>query len=313
MSQASRSDCLLEISQELTRFQFDLRGLFRCPVCLRDYDISSEEITEEHIVPDAQGGRVTTFLCKTCNSTFGSIQTRWLSDWIDLNEGGAPFHTDPKKQRAKLTANGRTLNGSLQIGGDGAVEFYIDRNRSNPNDYEAYLREPKPPEIQIATSMPVFANEDPLQVGFLTAAYGLWFKSFGYSFILQSNLNLIREQILNPDRVVIDWNYLIEIPAREIRNPSIGLMRFDKEYFPIAVIYDHIVLLPTARKLHPRTTKADRISKKLLSLGVAIFPRYQHLCVGPAVLICDGQAIIQPDLISNPTISPQYIRTDGWP
>ena len=96
---STRSQYLLEISQELTRFNIDWQGKFRCPTCLKDYPLDSKEITEEHIVPDSQGGRVTTFLCGPCNSFFGHKQTRWLSDWIDLVEGGAPFHRDPKKQK----------------------------------------------------------------------------------------------------------------------------------------------------------------------------------------------------------------------
>ena len=314
-----KNTVLKEISQELARFDERLLGLFRCPACLRDLPIgnfrSSDEdhsFNEEHIIPDSVGGKQTTFLCKRCNSTFGHKQTKWLVEWIELNEGGAPFPIDPKKQKAKIIANGRRLNGSARLGGDGALEFFADRNRSNPVDYDAHWSEPKSSEINIEFSMPVFLNEEKLRVGYLTAAYGLWFKNFGYSFILQSSLNTVREQILNPDMNIMDWNYLIEIPAREIKMPSIGIMRFDEDYFPIAVIYDHIVLLPSAQKLHPSNTSAGKISKKLVSFGAEIAPRFQHQCVGPAVLICDGKALIKPDMIANPTIPPQQILIDGW-
>lgn len=311
---------LYEVSQELARFDAKLLGLFRCPVCLRDLPIGNfgssdadNAINEEHIIPDSVGGKQTTFLCKRCNSTFGHRQTKWLVEWIELTEGGAPFPIDPKKQKARISANGRKLNGSMHLGEDGALEFCSDRKRSNPVDFEAHWSEPKPSEIKIEFSMPVFSNEESLRVGYLTAAYGLWFKNFGYSFILQSSLDTVRRQILDPGENIMDWNFLIEIPAREIREPSIGLMRFDEDYFPIAVIYDHIVLLPSAQKLHPPSMSAEKISKKLMSLGDEIAPRFQHRCVGPAVMICDGQVIIQPDMIANPTIPPQHIRVDGWP
>lgn len=312
MSQDSSLHFLLEISQELARFQFDLLGKFRCPVCFEDHIIASREISEEHVIPISQGGKVTTFLCKPCNSTFGSKQTRWLSDWIDLNEGGAPFHIDPKKQGAKCTANGRTVNGSLKVADDGVLEFWDDRNRSNPKDYDAHWKGPKPSEIKITYNVPLLRNEASLEVGFLTAAYGLWFKNFGYSFVLQSNLDIVRKQILNPDDRVMDWNFVIEVSAREIIAPSIGIMRFDEDYFPIAVIYDHIVLLPSAKKLHPKSTDSALIFKKELKIEEVIAPRYQHRCVGPAILICDGQEIIRPDLIAKTTIPPQYVKVDIW-
>jgi hypothetical protein len=316
----TKNKFLYEISQELARFDAKLLGSFRCPACLRDLPVDSfgstdaeNAISEEHIVPAAVGGQQTTFLCTRCNSTFGHKQTNWLVEWITLNEGGAPFPKDPKKQKARIVANGRKLNGLMRLGEDGAIEFYSDRKRSNPADFDAHWREPKPSEVKIEFSMPAFANEKSLQVGYLTAAYGLWFKNFGYSFVLQSILDIVREQILNPDEYILDWNFLIETPAREITEPGIGLMRFDEDYFPVAVIYDHIVLLPSAQKLHPPSMPAEKISKKLMSLGEKIAPRFQHRCVGPAVMICDGQIIIQPDMIANATLPPQHIWVDGWP
>jgi HNH endonuclease len=307
-----KSASLLEISQELTRFKYELRGLFRCPTCLCDYPIDSKEITEEHIIPDSSGGKMTTFLCKRCNSSFGHRQTRWLSDWIELSESNTPFHIDPKKQRAQLTANGRKLNGALKIAEDGAIEFYTDKRRSNPVDFEAHWSGPKPPEISITTQLPVFNNENSLRAGFLTAAYGLWFKNFGYSFVLQSSLNIIRQQILNPDVDIMNWNYLIETPAREIVNPCIGLMRFGADYFPIALIYDHLVIFPSPKRPHPSSTSSSQMSKKIMSFTDEIASRYQHRCVGPAVLICDGQEVVNPDLIPNATIPPQYSWVDRW-
>jgi len=220
---------------------------------------------------------------------------------------------DPKKQRAKLSASGRELNGSMRLGEDGAFEFYSDRKRSNPVEFDAHWSGPKPSGIKIEFSTPVFSNEESLRVGYLTAAYGLWFKNFGYSFVLQSTLEIVRRQILSPDENIMSWNFLIEIPSREIENPSIGLMRFGGDYFPIAVIYDHIVLLPSAQKLHPPSMSAEKITKKLMSFGEEIAPRFQHRCPGPAVLICDGQVIMQPDMIANATIPPQHIWVDGWP
>ncbi|VAW23829.1 hypothetical protein MNBD_ALPHA12-1267 [hydrothermal vent metagenome] len=303
---------LLEISQELTRFEYEFRGMFRCPTCLGNYVLDSKQITEEHIIPKSIGGKVTTFLCKECNSKFGNKQTRWLSEWIELNKGDAPFHIDPKKQDAKITADGRTLNGSLRLAEDGAIEFNSDKNRSNPVDYEAFWTGPKHSEITVTFKTSVFANEGSLSVGFLTAAYGLWFKNFGYSFVLQSAMDIVRQQIMNPWQNLMSWNYLIETPLKEIKDPCIGLMRFGSDYFPIASIYDHLVILPSAKREHPQTSATNQIATKFMNFGEEIAARYQHRCVGPAMLICDGQDIIIPDLIPNPTIPPQYCRFDVW-
>lgn len=316
----NREKFLLEISQELGRFDRRLLGLFRCPTCLKDFPIDNHDgtkknksITEEHIIPDSVGGKQTTFLCKDCNSTFGHKQTKWLADWIELNEGGAPFHLDPKKQKAKITTNGTTLNGNMHLAEDGAIEFYSDPKRTNPKHLEAYLNSPRPSQLEINYSMPVFDNEHSLEVGFLTAAYGLWFKHFGYSFILQSCMDIVREQILNPNEIRMKWKFVLPSPSREIEKPQLGLMRFDREYYPFALIYDCIVIMPSAKKMHPPNTPPEKISKKIISLLENVNPRFQHRCVGPAVLICDHQTIVEPDMIATTTVPSQYIWMDGWP
>lgn len=315
----NKSASLLELSQELARFNYDLQGKFRCPTCLRDLSITNDSfvheddiITEEHIIPKSVGGKVTTFLCKKCNSTFGAKQTKWFADWIELNEGKAPFSPNPKKQKASLTSNGITINGSLSLSNDGAIEFISDRKRSNPKHYDKYWSSPKPSEINISHNMPVFKNEGALRAGFLTAAYGLWFKSFGYSWVLQKALDDVRRQILNPEEDIITWNYLIETSVCAIETPSVGLVKIGDQIFPYAHVYDHLVLFPSAQNAHPQATPANEISYKLINMEPKINKRFQHRCVGPSSLVCDGCKIISPDVFSTTTVPTEEIQWSCW-
>jgi hypothetical protein len=311
-----RSASLLELSQELARFSYELRGKFRCPTCLRDFTCNSPStedglITEEHIIPKSAGGTLSTFLCKGCNSSFGAKQTRWLGDWINHNKGKAPFPINPKKQKARATANGLTVNGSLRLAEDGAIEFISDRTRSDPKQYDQ-LWASRFPEISVSFSAPVFRNESALRVGYLTAAYILWFKHFGYSWILQRTLDPVRAQILHPEQDIIRWNYLIEADSREIKSPSVGLIKFRDQIFPFAHIYDHLVLLPSAKELHPRTTPHTEIFRKWMNLEPIIEPRFRNRCVGPSSLTCDGCEIISPDFFSTTTIPIEPILINAW-
>lgn len=305
-----RSTSLRELSRELARFSDDLRGMFRCPTCLRDFPVdgnsrSSEHdrITEEHIIPKSVGGKLTTFLCKACNSIFGAKQTRWLGEWIELSEGNAPFPLNPKKQRASLTANGLVMNGFTRLAEDGGIEFVSDRKRSNPKHHDELWNAPKPAEIRVSLSMPVFQNEHALRVGYLTAAYCLWFKSFGYSWVLQSALDGVRAQILDPEQNIVAWEYLIEVDAREIERPSVGLIKFDADFFPFALIYDHIVLLPSADRLRPRDG-ARKVATKFMHMEPIVEQRFRHRCIGPASLSCGNRAIISPDLFRQRPLPP---------
>ena len=313
-----RSTSLVELSQELARFSYDLRGVFRCPTCLRDFAVNDnllleehDRITEEHIMPQSVGGRLTTFLCKKCNSFFGANQTKWLGEWIELNEGGAPFPTDPKRQKASLKANELVIGGSLSLAEDGAIEFLSDRKRSNPRHYDELGRTPRLPEISVSFSMPVFQNEHALSVGFLTAAYCLWFKSFGYSWVLQRALDRVRAQILNPEQKILPWNYMMEMDTREIKAPTVGLIKFDDCIFPFALIYDHIVLLPSAKDAYPKAA-TSKISVKTMHMEPILEQRFRHRCVGPSSLVCDGREIISPDFFQTTTLPIEVIRQTVW-
>lgn len=45
-----------------------------CPLCLREFgeDDIERNLTEEHVIPDSAGGRITTLTCRPCNSECGS-------------------------------------------------------------------------------------------------------------------------------------------------------------------------------------------------------------------------------------------------
>lgn len=299
----------------MCRFDLSFRGVILCPTCLRRLPIDPKEvtsdkdkITEEHIIPESVGGKVTSFLCKKCNSHFGQNQTRWLSEFIQLNEGGILFPLDPKKQKAGLHADGLRIGGHLRLASDGAIEFVDDRSRTNPADYDKFWSSPNPPEITISYKMEVFNNENSLRVGYLTAAYCLWFKHFGYSWALQSHLNDVRTQILYPERNIITWNYLIDVNTREIANPSLGMAKFRDQIFPFAHIYDHLVLLPSALARHPCNVSHSEIVIKNMVLEPEIGPRCRHRCVGPSSFVCDGQEIIKPDMFAETTVPIESIQ-----
>ncbi len=312
-----RARSLRELSEDLARFDERMTGTFRCPVCLKEILLERNElshdddvVSEEHIIPISVGGKITSFLCTTCNSRFGQQQTRWLSEYIAIREGGGLFHPDPRRQRASASANGYKISGALRRGPAGAIEFIADQKRSSPQDYRAFRQCPIE-TLTISHRMEVFANEHSLNVGFLTAAYVIWFKSFGYSWVLQGSLGDVRRQICNPRETILPWNFLMEAryPSRD---PSVGLAKFGNEFFPVAFIYDHIVVLPNPRLAHPPTTPANEIKVGVFEIAPSIHERYQHRCIGPAELVCDGQSTINPGVSERSTATTVKIDVVCW-
>jgi hypothetical protein len=78
---ASRSDGWLrrkrkfdEMSSDLSEVLAGKAAKILCPLCLREFgeDDIEHNLTEEHVIPDSAGGRITTLTCRPCNSECGS-------------------------------------------------------------------------------------------------------------------------------------------------------------------------------------------------------------------------------------------------
>jgi hypothetical protein len=54
------------------------------------------------------------------------------------------------------------------------------------------------------------------------------------------------------------------------------------------------------------------MSRKVVRFSDKIAQTDQHRCVGPALLICDGPEIVNPDLIPNATLPLQHSWVDRW-
>lgn len=311
-----KSTALLELSQELCRFNLDFFGKIVCPTCLKNLELSRpSEISEEHIFPDSVGGKLTTILCKPCNSMFGSKQTRWLGEYVELYHAKTSFHPDEKKQSRRVKINGIDLGGTWRESADGSLNLFIDRKRTSPENYTAFATHTPEPKIQIEFNIPLLQNENLVRVGFLTSAYGLWFKNFGYSWVFQSAMEIVRKQIQFPDQEIMNWNYLIDLGDYEAKEPWIGLAKFNKTVFPCAAIFDHLVLLPSSTQIHPEETHRKDIYIKQMRLQPLLPERLQHRCVGPTLLRFDEHLVIFPDMMPKPTIpfNLNQLYSDGRP
>ena len=62
-------------ASDLARFAPTLAGCFGCPLCYKTIEWTpalKEVVAEEHIIPHALGGRITTLTCRKCNNDNGS-------------------------------------------------------------------------------------------------------------------------------------------------------------------------------------------------------------------------------------------------
>jgi hypothetical protein len=248
---SKRTKKLLEqFAVAATTFYPDLTKRFICPTCLSHIALSeATRVTEAHIIPKSAGGGLVTLLCGHCNSAFGSKQDKWLAEYLylDARGSGSAFHT--RHQEGQFKIGGIRVGGTFRDSGERGIELFIRDERTSPTALAKLdsLLAKRPEELEVRVPLPLLKNERLLNVGLLTAAYLLWFRSWTYSWALQQHLDPIRSQILQPYSVTIDpKRYRTRLGKPLFDTPSIGVGLIDGRPCLFASIAKYLVILPPA-------------------------------------------------------------------
>lgn len=289
---------LERIAQNLRVFYPELSQHFMCPTCLSVLSLTERsKISEAHIVPRAARGSLKTFICTSCNSKFGANQDRWLGEYYQLrreflNRKEATILDAPTKP-GYFTIDDVRVQGTFRTEADGSLGFYIYEDRTDPDAIRQVLS--KYPKT-MSFSIPILAKEDIISVGFLTAAYLLWFKELGYSWALQAHLEKVRKQIQNPLEKIIEGRYWVICSGEFFESPWVGVTFIRGETVLIAALADRLVLLPPADKKDPFSIldeKFDSLSSQYQKFHFSD----GHQFGKPVGLIYRDRLLISPDII----------------
>lgn len=304
MKKSHKNEMLHILSKNLEIFYPHLKQHFMCPTCLEKIPlIEKDRISEAHIIPNAAGGTWKTFLCRDCNSRFGAKQDKWFGEFINITNGENPslFSTTVKNRYFKI--DNLKVNGSFKQEKTGDFSLYIHTNRNSP-DVNKIINEKLstyPTEIKLSVQMPILQNARLAEVGFLTAGYLMWFRALGYSWILQSHLNIVREQIIKPDKNVIYNKFFFNVGNINWK-PWFGIIPIDNNYMPAFGLKNHLVAFPSrgypflyenidegARNINLSDIRAQCLSNKLLKQPA--FPAF--------VVMYENNILVAPDLLEN--------------
>jgi hypothetical protein len=171
----------------------------RCPLCLIGLDrtaVETRELTVEHIVPRALGGRLTTLTCRRCNNTQGSRLDRHVVEAArarDASEGHDTFRTT-------VTVGGASLEAELAWTPDrsAANVLTIIPGASDPRQVQAVQDNMVDgAEVRMSFSYGYVPNR--LWLGLLRAAYLCVFRTLGPAYALDSSVVWVRRQIREED------------------------------------------------------------------------------------------------------------------
>lgn len=189
------------ISSLDSSFQF-----FLCPLCLRglsDYDGNGDDLTLEDVPPKSQGGRPLLVTCRDCNNTAG---TKIENDLVQKNKLTAAIQAVAMNLDEVSNPTRAAFPAVLKIGADkincGCTVFgknlTIDIHNKHNSDQAIDSLKTLVPHQKFTLTPNYSFNPIKANAALLKTAYLFAFAKFGYSFILNRGLNLVRQQIHDP-------------------------------------------------------------------------------------------------------------------
>jgi len=293
-----------KLADDLSKFDGSMKGKFMCPVCTALYDCNDEtNITDGHIIPDAVGGKDLTLLCKSCNSRFGASQDKWFGEYLDILLKEKTFLSAKTKSKY-LTIDGTKVRGDVKESDGGGIDVFLHIDRNPPGLIESISFGTS---TDISVEIPLAKNQKQIEVGYLTAAYLMWFKQLGYSWVFQSHLDTVRRQIQSPLKSVIEGSFLIDIAEQKITKPWIGVLDLGERSYPCAAIYDQLVIFPTISDKDVFASIRERIKSAGAARFYSLNISSAHDHVGPMGVIYKTSNLVFPDQFVSGKIKPSKV------
>ena len=228
------------------------KDLYACPLCRNAFSkeaLDTGSLTLEHVPPDSIGGRGIVLTCHQCNSKAGYTIEAQLHRRLELIKFAQALTGEGDYSgRIKLTMSKTKTNADAEIE-DGQLTVVVPDAINNPehrkgqfekldqmaeNDaWDGYKFNVSP----TTRYTPRVAN-----LGYLKSGYLAAFSALGYLYIMQKSLEVVREQISNPEDRLIP-NYMITLPKSEPIERK--MIRVEEPLNAVAVQIDrHLVFLP---------------------------------------------------------------------
>ncbi len=230
----------------------DSRDWYLCPLCI-DTWLTSEEfgtgwLTVEHVPPEALEGSELVLTCKKCNNDAGgrfdgpAAEEQHIRQYLSGQSG------DPKT--AALTVDGVTARVRMHVTGRTSMLFILDPKINKPGDvpllveHMRTLSETRSADFRLDIAPRLRYFPDRARVSWIRAAYLAAFALFGWKYILQTALDPIREQLMNPSAITLP-PLSMYAPDGDPGRREIWVVKEPTEYRSLLVVAgQHSVFLP---------------------------------------------------------------------
>lgn len=209
----------LHLLKENNLIDIDLKyeNTYICPLCLNQFsedDLISNKtknyLTEEDAPPASLGGSRIALTCKKCNSECGHKIDYQLKELIEHEENSR--FIKGTIQRGTIEHEGKPVTVEMSSEGNGVIRAVHDEKRNNPAIFKKFIKKLKKGWLLDFKPKAHRLDNDKINYAFYKTNYIIAFSKFGYIFLLDDAYNKLREQILNPEKKLINYNFAIHNP-----------------------------------------------------------------------------------------------------
>lgn len=163
-----------------------------CPLCWKE--VSESELSKEHIVPEAVGGRVKILVCTNCNSDLGSK----LDSHLAARQSVADVFAGKKPFRTRIAAGGEQISANC-FWTERGKHFVVIRKASSPKALSRMRMGLESGTISnLEVGMEYGFNLLKSQAALLKSAYLILFKCYGYEYSRHDVVQKIRQVLSAP-------------------------------------------------------------------------------------------------------------------
>lgn len=233
---------------------------FYCPICINyfekeDIHDTINPLTIEHNPPKSLGGKSSIITCKKCNSQAGhKIDNEVLKTLLEIDSYNFKPNSEIRTKFYNDSTDGKGINGKIKIENAGEFVINIDSKNNNPELYKKFVESEEyeynsglfstdisnigwRKKMQFNFDKPKIRDENLARVSLLKIAYLLAFEKLGYLYIFNKNCQIIREQIKQPEKNIIQNPFWInyKFPDKFL---GINIITKPRELRSILVVYD---------------------------------------------------------------------------
>lgn len=206
-----------------------------CPLCLNVFlesDLLANDknhLTLEHNPPKSLGGRDNILTCKECNNKSGHKTDVELLTYI-LEQEFKNFRPNSKHRTKLVNNDGAKVTADLSFDNNGKMTLNLQNKYSNPKDFKKFIDSEEKgffpiegetgkfatKKLNFNMELPDKGNMRLASIALLKIGYLLGFEKYGHIFLFNQNFDIIREQILNPEKEIITEPFWINYEFPEM-------------------------------------------------------------------------------------------------